>query len=90
MAYSHFKTSSTVVDGKLLVIGGEEKGGNKLTATEYIDLDGEVTPGPDLPLPLRSHCAVTLTTGKAWSVKIEESGTQFWQTHMPKLWANWL
>jgi len=64
MAYSHFKTSSTVVDGKLLVIGGEEKGGNKLTATEYIDLDGEVTPGPDLPLPLRSHCAVTLTTGK--------------------------
>ena len=34
------------------------------STTEFINLDGNVTPGPDLPLPLYDHCMVTLPSGK--------------------------
>ncbi len=41
---------------QILVAGGKGKESNILSSTEIVTLSGKVFPGPDLPLPLTSHC----------------------------------
>ena len=56
-------SASVPVNGRLLVLGGW--GGVRLATTEYISPSGDATqPGPDLPVPRDSHCAVVLSSGQ--------------------------
>ena len=59
------ETSASVpVNGKLLVLGGGV-GDNRLATSEYVSPDGDASqPGPDLPGPRSSFCAVLLSNGQ--------------------------
>ena len=59
-------TASVPVNGKLLVLGGYDDGDRDSFATsEYVSPDGDASqPGPDLPAPRDSHCAVKLSNGQ--------------------------
>jgi hypothetical protein len=60
----HF-SASVPVKGKLLVLGGYDGDWNKLATSEYVSPDGDASqPGPDLPRPRSSHCAVKLSNGQ--------------------------
>ena len=63
LSFGHHHSSSVVVDGKLFVIAGHHEK-QHIASTEYIDMNGNVTPGPDMPQNIANHCAVTLNTGK--------------------------
>ena len=57
-------SASVPVNGKLLVLGGWD-GDNRLATSEYVSPDGDASqPGPDLPGPRSSHCAVKLANGQ--------------------------
>jgi len=57
-------SASVPVKGKLLVLGGYD-GDNRLATSEYVSPDGDASqPGPDLPGPRSSHCAVKLSNGQ--------------------------
>ena len=52
------------VNGKLLVLGGKD-GEDRLATSEYVSPDGDASqPGPDLPGPRSSFCAVLLSNGQ--------------------------
>ena len=56
-------SASVPVKGKLLVLGGHD-GDNRLATSEYVSPDGDASqPGPNLPGPRSSHCAVKLGNG---------------------------
>ena len=57
-------SASVPVKGKLLVLGGHD-GDNRLATSEYVSPDGDASqPGPNLPGPRSSHCAVKLANGQ--------------------------
>ena len=57
-------STSVPVNGKLLVFGGWD-GDNRLATSEYVSPDGDASqPGPDLPGPRSSNCAVKLSNGQ--------------------------
>ena len=63
MATKRYDSASVPVNGKLLVLGGWD-GDIELATSEYVSPDGNAShPGPDLPGPRRSHCAVKLANG---------------------------
>jgi hypothetical protein len=65
MATKRYFSASVPVNGKLLVLGGEDDGYNRLATSEYVSPDGDASqPGPDLPGPRDSHCAVKLSNGQ--------------------------
>jgi hypothetical protein len=65
MATKRAFSASVPVKGKLLVLGGKDDYNNRLATSEYISPDGDVSqPGPDLPGPKYSHCAVKLSNGQ--------------------------
>ena len=64
MATKRYYSASVPVKGKLLVLGGCD-GDNRLATSEYVSPDGDASqPGPDLPGPRSSHCAVKLSNGQ--------------------------
>ena len=57
-------SASVPVNDMLLVMGGYN-GSSVINTTEYISPDGDASqPGPDLPRPRSSHCAVKLSNGQ--------------------------
>jgi hypothetical protein len=65
MATKRSSSASVPVNGKLLVLGGEDDGYNRLATSEYVFSDGDASqPGPDLPGPRSDHCAVKLSNGQ--------------------------
>ena len=64
MSTKRSSSASVPVNGKLLVLGGRD-GDNRLATSEYVSPDGDASqPGPDLPAPRDSHCAVKLANGQ--------------------------
>ena len=64
MSTKRSSSASVPVKGKLLVLGGWD-GDNRLATSEYVSPDGDASqPGPDLPGPRSSHCAVKLSNGQ--------------------------
>ena len=64
MTTQRSSSASVPVNGKLLVLGGWD-GDKTLATTEYISPSGDASqPGPDLPAPRSSHCAVKLSSGQ--------------------------
>ena len=58
-------SASVPVKDKLLVLGGHDGDWNDLATSEYVSPDGDASqPGPDLPGPRSSHCAVKLSNGQ--------------------------
>ena len=58
-------STSVPVNGKLLIMGGQDEDCNKLFSTEYISPNGDAPqPGPNFPSPRSGHCAVKLSNGK--------------------------
>jgi len=56
--------ASAEIDGKLFITGGYD-GNDRLSTTEFITVEGEVSAGPNLPSPPRSsHCMMKLPSGK--------------------------
>ena len=63
MSFKRAGSASVPVNGKLLVLGGWD--GVRLATSEYVSPDGDASqPGPDLPGPRSSHCAVKLANGQ--------------------------
>ena len=87
-------SASVPVKGKLLVLGGHD-GDNRLATSEYVSPDGDASqPGPDLPGPRSSHCAVKLGNGHVMllggypdkkSVIILHSDTEDFNQSLPPL-----
>ena len=64
MSTKRYTSASVPVNGMLLVMGGYD-GSKRLATTEYISPDGDASqPGPDLPKPRSTHCAVKLSNGQ--------------------------
>ena len=64
MAFKRREAAGAEVQGKLFITGGSY-GNNYHSSTEYITVEGEVLPGPNLPSPPRSfHCMMKLPSGK--------------------------
>jgi hypothetical protein len=64
MSTKRYYSASVPVNGKLLVLGGWD-GDNVLATSEYVSPDGDASqPGPDLPGPRSSHCAVKMANGQ--------------------------
>merc|ERR1711971_459818 len=64
MSTNRRRSASVPVKGKLLVLGGWD-GDNRLATSEYVSPDGDASqPGPNLPGPRSSHCAVKLSNGQ--------------------------
>ena len=64
MSTKRYSSASVPLKGKLLVLGGYD-GDNRLATSEYVSPDGDASqPGPDLPGPRSSHCAVKLSNGQ--------------------------
>ena len=64
MSTKRADSASVPVKGKLLVLGGRDSN-NILATSEYVSPDGDASqPGPDLPGPRSSHCAVKLSNGQ--------------------------
>jgi hypothetical protein len=61
MKSKRWAAASVELDGKLFVTGGHN--GQDLKSTEYISIEGDVAPGPDLPSPRDSHCMIKLPSG---------------------------
>ena len=65
MATEKAYLASVPLNGQLFVTGGSSKEKfEKLSTTEFVSLNGEVTPGPPLPSPRFKHCMVVLPDGK--------------------------
>ena len=65
MATEKAYLASVPLNGQLFVTGGSSKEKfEKLSITEFVSLNGEVTPGPPLPSPRFKHCMVVLPDGK--------------------------
>jgi hypothetical protein len=65
MSTKRVRSASVPVNGKLLVLGGLDEDFNDLATSEYVSPDGDASqPGPDLPGPRSSHCAVKLSNGQ--------------------------
>ena len=65
MSTKRYVSASVPVKGKLLVLGGLDGDVNRLANSEYVSPDGYASqPGPDLPGPRSSHCAVKLANGQ--------------------------
>ena len=65
MTTQRYYSASVPVNGKLLVLGGRDGDYKRLATTEYISPSGDASqPGPDLPAPRFSHCAVKLSSGQ--------------------------
>ena len=65
MSTKRIDSASVPVKGKLLVLGGYDGDRNRLATSEYVSPDGDASqPGPDLPGPRSSHCAVKLSNGQ--------------------------
>jgi len=65
MSTKRWNSASVPVKGKLLVLGGKDGDRNRLATSEYVSPDGDASqPGPDLPGPRSSHCAVKLSNGQ--------------------------
>jgi len=58
--------ASIELDGKLFVAGGWNgtSGADSYSSTEFISVDGTVSPGPDLPSPRDEHCMIKLPSQK--------------------------
>ena len=52
--------ASAVVNNSLWVTGGYGNGSIEKRSTEFIQVDGTVVIGPNLPNPTNGHCMVTL------------------------------
>ena len=65
MATEKAYLASVPLNGQLFVTGGSSKEKfEKLSTTEFVSLNGEVTPRPPLPSPRFKHCMVVLPDGK--------------------------
>ena len=65
MTTNRYYSASVPVNGKLLVLGGQDGDWNTHSTTEYISPSGDASqPGPDLPTPRSNHCAVKLSNGQ--------------------------
>ncbi len=61
MSQARWGAASIVIhDGNTLWVTGGTNGRNDLSSTEFITLTDGSGPGPDLPVPVRSHCLVEL------------------------------
>jgi len=91
-------SASVPVNGKLLVLGGLADGFTRLATSEYVSPDGDAfQPGPDLPGPRSSHCAVKLANGQVMllgggpdekSVIIFHPDTEKFDQSLPRLTFN--
>ena len=57
-----YHTSVPVNDTYLWVLGGVDDGYGNIRSTEYVDLNGNTQPGPELPLPISRHVAYVQVT----------------------------
>jgi len=65
MSSKRLYAASAELDGKLFITGGKSGFNDRLSSTEFITVEGEVSPGPNLPSPPRSgHCMMKLPSGK--------------------------
>ena len=66
--------ASAVVNNSLWVTGGYGDSVKKIDSTEFIQVDGTVVVGPNLPNPTSGHCMVTLPD-KRHNIYILDSNT---------------
>ena len=64
MTANRSNSASVAINGSLFITGGKDENKDNLASTEYVHMDGVVSPGPDLPAPRSRHCMVTLPSGK--------------------------
>ena len=60
MQHGRYEAASVAVGKELWVLGGLSVGHQALKATEYVHIDGTITPGTDLPFPVLGLAIVAL------------------------------
>jgi len=64
MNSKRMQAASVEVDGRLLIMGGYDDNSNDLSSSEFINTDGTVTTGPELPSTRYGHCIIKLPNRK--------------------------
>ena len=93
MSTKRMRAASVALNGERLWISGGFTGSNELSSSEFVNIDGQTTPGPELPFSIQMHIMIniaynnTLVIG-GYSSAFGYLATVHFYNHHYEIWSN--